>query len=155
MSWQAYVDDRLIGSQQLNKAAIFDVQGTSVWAASPGFSRDRQDDLLAAIGHGSRAADSHEVTPDELKSIVAAFNDKGDKNGVKKVQSEGIHVAGERYVVLKAEDRSLYGKKGKEGIVIVKTTQAMLIGHHPDNVQTPNAATVVEQLADYLVSVGY
>ena len=75
-------------------------------------------------------------------------------------------------MVLRADDRSLYGKKvpkalirrcvrpltwrqGKEGIVIVKTTQAMLICHHPDTVQTPNAATVAEQLADYLISVGY
>ena len=52
-----------------------------------------------------------QIKPDELKAIVAAYQDKGDKNGVKHVQSEGIHVGGERFVVLKADDRSLYGKK--------------------------------------------
>ena len=34
-----------------------------------------------------------------------------DKKDVKTVQSEGLHIAGERFVVLKADDRSLYGKK--------------------------------------------
>lgn len=45
--------------------------------------------------------------------------------------------------------------QGKEGVVIVKTNQALLVGHHPENVQTPNAANVVELLADYLIKVGY
>ncbi|KAI9651870.1 MAG: profilin, required for normal timing of actin polymerization in response to thermal stress [Alyxoria varia] len=126
-------DHRLVGTGQMDKAAIFDAQGTSVWATSPGFS----------------------VAPQELKDVVTAFNDKGDANGVKQVQSTGIHIGGERYVVLKADERSLYGKKGKEGIVIVKTTQALLVAHHPETIQTPNAANIVETLADYLIKVGY
>lgn len=46
-----------------------------------------------------------------MKEIVSAYKDKGDKNGVKQVQSTGLHVGGERYIVLKADERSLYGKK--------------------------------------------
>ena len=46
-----------------------------------------------------------------MAAVVAAFKDPGDASGVKKVQSEGLHVAGERFVVLKADGRSLYGKK--------------------------------------------
>ena len=46
-----------------------------------------------------------------MKDIVSAYNDKGDDTGVKKIQSNGIHVGGERYVVLKADERSIYGKK--------------------------------------------
>jgi len=46
-----------------------------------------------------------------MKEIVTAYKDKGDKNGVKQVQSTGLHVGGERYIVLKADERSLYGKK--------------------------------------------
>lgn len=46
-----------------------------------------------------------------MKEIVTAYKDKGDANGVKKVQSAGLHVGGERFVVLKADERSLYGKK--------------------------------------------
>ena len=46
-----------------------------------------------------------------MKEIVNAYSDKGDDTGVKQIQSNGVHVAGERYVVLKADERSIYGKK--------------------------------------------
>ena len=39
--------------------------------------------------------------------------------------------------------------------MIVKTTQAMLVAHYPEHVQPGSATTVVEQLADYLIGVGY
>ncbi|KAI9820358.1 MAG: profilin, required for normal timing of actin polymerization in response to thermal stress [Pycnora praestabilis] len=130
MSWQAYVDTSLVGTGNIDKAAIFNSEGTSVWASSSGFA----------------------VAPEEIREVVAAYKDKGD---VKKVQSNGLHVAGERFIVIKADDRSLYGKKGKEGIVAVKTGQAILVTHYPETVQPGVAANTVEQLADYLISVGY
>ncbi|KAF2724518.1 profilin II [Polychaeton citri CBS 116435] len=130
MSWQAYVDQSLVGTGNVDKAAIFSAQGDSVWASSAGFT----------------------VKPEEMKEIVSAYQDKAD---VKKVQSEGAHIAGERFVVIKADDRSIYGKKGREGVVIVKTNQAILVTHYPESVQPGNAAKVVEQLADYLIGVGY
>lgn len=49
-----------------------------------------------------------QVSPQEMAEVVAAFKDTAD---VKKVQSTGLHVAGEKFIVLKADDRSLYGKK--------------------------------------------
>jgi len=133
MSWQQYVDTSLVATGNLDKAAIFNSEGNSVWATSAGF----------------------QVSPAEMQEIVNAYKDKGDANGVKQVQSNGLHIAGERYVVLKADDRSLYGKKGREGIVIVKTTQALLVTHYPESVQPGSAANTVEQLADYLIKVGY
>ena len=45
--------------------------------------------------------------------------------------------------------------QGKEGIMCVKTQQAILIAHYPETVQPGNATTVVEKLADYLIGVGY
>lgn len=130
MSWQAYVDTSLVGTGNIDKAAIFNAEGTSVWAHSPGF----------------------EVAPAEIKEVVAAYTDKGE---VKNVQSVGFHVSGCRYVTIKADDRSLYGKKGREGVVIVKTTQAILIAHYPETIQPGSAANTVEQLGDYLIGVGY
>ncbi|KAL1618365.1 profilin, required for normal timing of actin polymerization in response to thermal stress [Diplodia seriata] len=100
-----------------------------------------------------------QVAPNEMAEIVTAYKDKGDANGIKAVQSSGLHVAGDKYIVLKADERSLYGKKadfqGKEGLVIVKTTQAILVTHYPETVQPGAAANTVEQLADYLIGVGY
>ncbi|KAK5014269.1 profilin II [Cryomyces antarcticus] len=133
MSWQAYVDQSLVGSGNLDKAAIFDCEGINVWASSAGFT----------------------VSPQELDEIVNAYKDKGDASGTKKIQSTGLHVAGEKFVVLKAEERSLYGKKGKEGIIIVRTMQTLLVTHYPDYVQPGSAAHTVETVADYLISVGY
>lgn len=49
-----------------------------------------------------------QVAPGEIKEIINAYNDKND---VKAVQSNGLHVGGERFVVLKADQRSLYARK--------------------------------------------
>ncbi|KAL8762887.1 MAG: hypothetical protein Q9184_001183 [Pyrenodesmia sp. 2 TL-2023] len=130
MSWQAYVDTSLVATGNIDKAAIFNTEGTSVWASSSGFT----------------------VAPAEIKAVVASFADTSD---VKKVQSEGFHIAGEKFFTLKSDDRSLYGKKGKEGVAIVKTQQAILVAHYPETVQPGVAANTVEQLADYLIGVGY
>jgi hypothetical protein len=43
-----------------------------------------------------------------MVEVVASFNDKSD---VKKVQQNGIHIAGQKYFVIKADDESIYGKQ--------------------------------------------
>ncbi|RDW77372.1 hypothetical protein BP6252_05425 [Coleophoma cylindrospora] len=85
-----------------------------------------------------------------MKEVVSALSGQVDK-----LYAEGLHVAGERYVVTKAEGRSVYARKGKEGVVIVKTTQAVLVAHYGEGAIAGNAATTVEQLADYLINLGY
>jgi len=130
MSWQAYVDTSLVGTGDVDKAAIFNSEGNSVWATSAGF----------------------QVTPQEMQEVVGAYK---DTSMPKKVQSTGLHIAGEKYIVIKADDTSLYGKKGRTGVVIVKTKQALLITHYPEAVQPGTAANTVEKLGLYLSSVGY
>ena len=39
--------------------------------------------------------------------------------------------------------------------MIVKTNMAILVAHYPETVQPGSAANTVEQLADYLIGVGY
>ena len=46
-------------------------------------------------------------------------------------------------------------EQGKEGLVVAKTKQAVLIAHHPENIQTNACVNTVEALADYLIGVGY
>lgn len=43
-----------------------------------------------------------------MQAVVAAFKETTEP---KKVFGTGLHIAGQKYVTLKAEDRSLYGKK--------------------------------------------
>ncbi|KAG9240991.1 putative profilin [Calycina marina] len=128
MSWQAYVDSSLIGSGHIDKGAIYSIKGDSVWATSAGFN----------------------ISASEMQEVVAGLSGKLDK-----LYAEGIHIGGEKYVLNKAEDRSLYARKGREGVAIVKTTQAILIGHYGESQIAGNAATTVESLADYLIKSGY
>ncbi|CAD0013784.1 unnamed protein product [Aureobasidium pullulans] len=111
-----------------------------------------------------------------MKEIINGLSGKVDA-----LYAEGLHVGGERYVLTKAEDRSLYARKvkfllaldsasrwiwqkwdlllilpqGREGVVIVKTKQAILIAHYGESMIAGNSATTVEQLADYLIKSGY
>ena len=39
--------------------------------------------------------------------------------------------------------------------MVVKTQQAILIAHYPEGTQPGTATNTVEQLGDYLISVGY
>lgn len=130
MSWQAYVDQSLVGTGNIDKAIICDATGKTIWAATPGFS----------------------IPQEERQTIADSFRDSGS---VKKVVAEGVHINREKYVTLESTEDSLKAKKGKEGIIAIKTTQALLIGHHNAEVQTTVAYSSVAELAEYLVKVGY
>ncbi|KAI5782709.1 profilin [Geopyxis carbonaria] len=127
MSWQGYVDQSLIGTGKIDNAAIFSAAGDSVWAASSGFA----------------------VKPEEVQHVIKGFALSDP------IHEKGIHIGGDKYFCIKADDRSIYGKKGKVGVCCVKTKQAVLIASYPETVQPGEAAKVVEQLADYLIGVGY
>ncbi|KAF1837053.1 Profilin/allergen [Decorospora gaudefroyi] len=129
MSWQAYIDTSLVGTGNIDKALICDIKGEATWAKSPDFS------LSAA----------------EMKAIVSSFDDKKD---TKDIISNGLHADGVKYMTIEASDDSVKAKKGKEGVVVYKTTQALIIAHHPDTVQTPNAYNTVVELGEYLKKHG-
>ncbi|KAI1394096.1 Profilin/allergen [Hypoxylon trugodes] len=131
MSWQAYVDSSLVGSGHLDKGAIISVAGDSVWATSAGFT----------------------IKPEEMKNIVAILTQSGGAKD--KAFADGLHVDGERYVLARAEDRSLYARQGRTGIIAVKTKQAIIVGHHGEAQIAGNATQTTEALADYLIKAGY
>ncbi|KAL2267577.1 hypothetical protein VTJ83DRAFT_4854 [Remersonia thermophila] len=135
MSWQAYVDSSLLGTGHIDKAAIVSGDGDSTWAASPGFT----------------------LSADELSNIVAILKDinNPESRAVENARTDGIHVAGERYVAFRIEDQHIYGRKGKTGVCIVKTKQSIIIGHYDENIQAASATATVEALADYLIKAGY
>eukprot|EP00048_Salpingoeca_helianthica_P014334 m.221170 g.221170 ORF g.221170 m.221170 type:complete len:126 (+) comp15734_c0_seq1:87-464(+) len=125
MSWQSYITS-ILGSNFVQKAAIHGLDG-STWATSPGFA----------------------VTPDEAKALAKAST---DPSGL----YSGIFLQGTKYTFVRQDERSTYGRKGSDsGCVIVKTKQAILIGVYEAGVQAGNCNTVVEKMADYLISVGY
>lgn len=126
MSWNAYTDS-LISTGKIDKAAIYSAAGDSLWAESGGF----------------------QIAPQEISNIAQGYANPAS------LQAHGLHVQGQKYFLLRADERSVYAKLDDTGIVAVKTKQAVLIAHYPSGVQAPEATSVVEKLADYLISVGY
>ncbi|CAB4436427.1 unnamed protein product [Rhizophagus irregularis] len=95
MSWQAYVDNQLLGTGKIAQAAIYGHNG-SLWATSPGFS----------------------LSPEEIKTLVDAFDN------AEKIQSNGIYANGVKYFALSHDEKNIHGKKGLDGVVAEKTAQA-------------------------------
>ncbi|PFH49481.1 hypothetical protein AMATHDRAFT_63180 [Amanita thiersii Skay4041] len=126
MSWQAYVDTNLVGSGKVSKAAILGLKG-GVWATSAGFT----------------------LSPEEQKALLTAHTNEAQ------TQASGLKLAGEKYFTLSVNPRSIYLKKQADGAVIVKTKQAILVAVYLAPIQAPEATPVVENLADYLISVQY
>ncbi|ORX62631.1 Profilin/allergen [Hesseltinella vesiculosa] len=126
MSWQQYVDNNLIGTNQVSEAAIYGLNGT-LWASSPGFT-------LAA---------------NEVTELIGGFSNSDV------IIANGIHLNSVKYLTLRADERSIYAKKSADGACIVKTNQAILVGVYKEGMQPGSCTKVVEGLADYLISVGY
>jgi len=126
MSWQAYVDEQLLATGKVSKAAIVGLRG-GVWASSAGFT----------------------VSKDEEKAAIAAFNDPTV------TQTNGIRLASSKYFTLEATTAHVYGKKAADGCVLVKTNQAVIVAVYIAPIQQAECVTVVEKLGDYLKSVNY
>ena len=126
MSWQQYVDSNLVGTGKVTKGAIHGHNG-ALWATSKGFN----------------------VGTQEINDLFQAYTDPSG------VRANGLHIGSVKHICIKADDRSVYGKKGTGGVVCVKTKQAILIGAYEDPIQPGECAKVVEALADYLISVNY
>ncbi|RKF79423.1 Profilin-1A [Golovinomyces cichoracearum] len=129
MSWQEYVDTSLLGSGHVDKCAIYGLKDGGKWASSAGF----------------------EVSPDELKIITNAL----ESNNYDKMHKDGLLVAGTRYVLIIGEADSIIARKGRDGLVIAKTLQTILIAHHNSETIAGNCSITVKGLADYLMKCDY
>ncbi|TFY67667.1 hypothetical protein EVG20_g3865 [Dentipellis fragilis] len=166
MSWQTYVDSNLVGSGKFVKAAILGQAG-GVWAATPGYTVSNAAHYRARLpltfivpticitptSPSPCPAFKHNLTfllsADEQKAVLNVFNDPAS------AQASGVRLAGQKFFTLQVNERSYYGKKAADGVVIVKTKQAVLVAEYAAPIQAPEATPVAEALADYLISVGY
>ena len=126
MSWQDYVDNQLVASKCVSKAAIAGLDGT-IWAKSEDF----------------------EVSSAEVAAVVKGYQDVGA------LAQFGVTLAGKRYIYLSGTNRVIRAKLGKVGVHCVKTTKAVIVSVYEDPVQPQQAASVVEKLADYLITCVY
>ncbi|WOO78653.1 Vacuolar transporter chaperone 1 [Vanrija pseudolonga] len=122
----AYVDDQLLATGKISKAAILGKAG-GVWATSSGYTLSQaEQDFVTKTAFTS---------PDS-------------------VQGTGITLNGFKFMTLRAGPDEVLGRKGERGVVIIPTTQAILVGEY-DGTPAGDANVVVAKLADYLKSVGY
>ncbi|KAB8209763.1 profilin [Aspergillus parasiticus] len=126
MSWQSYVDNNLLGSGKISRAAILGQRG-GVWASSPGY----------------------QLSTEEQHAVNDAY-----KN-LEHTMSSGLKLAGEKFFCLSTDPRSIHLKSQAGGAIVVKTKQAIIVGEYAAPVQAGEAAHEVEALADYLISVRY
>lgn len=94
MSWQDLVNNNLIGTGNVSKAAILGFDG-SVWGKSDNFNLD----------------------PAEAAAAARGFNQKDA------VLAGGLRFEGEKYFVLNADDERIIGKKASNGFFIYRTGQ--------------------------------
>ena len=125
MSWQTHVDN-LLADKVIQHAAIIGIDG-SVWAKSGAFN----------------------MTPGELQTFAANFSKH------EFFQSNGITLAGTRYIFLSGAERVVRGKKDKSGIHCFKTEKGIIISVYTEPTAPPQAAGVVEKLGEYLISTGF
>ncbi|KAG5518302.1 hypothetical protein PMAC_003098 [Pneumocystis sp. 'macacae'] len=126
MSWKDYIDKSLLGTGKITNAAITSREGTSVWAASVGF----------------------DVTLNELKTLASGFDDPTQ------ILGSGFCLSGKKYVTIRVEEKSIYGKQGSEGVYCVQTGKTIIIVCFPKTTQAGEAIKIVEALSDYLISAG-
>ncbi|KAG0835130.1 hypothetical protein G6F19_004865 [Rhizopus arrhizus] len=126
MSWQSYVDNNLIGTGNVSQAAICGQAG-GIWAASAGF----------------------QPSPFEIRSIADAFANSNI------AAANGILVEGNKYIMINAEGRFIYGRNATDGVYIFKTMKTFLFCVFNEGIQPDNCAKTVEALGDHLISIGY
>ncbi|KAM9993500.1 hypothetical protein ACTFIZ_011465 [Dictyostelium cf. discoideum] len=126
MSWQQYVDEQLIGAG-LSQAAILGSNDGGVWAKSSTFP----------------------LSKPEGEGLVALFKNPPD------AFTKGIVIGNIKYMGIKGEPQSIYGKKGATGCVLVRTTQTIIVGLYDEKFQPGQATVIVEKLGDYLRDNSY
>jgi len=126
MSWQQYVDGSLVGSGNIKKGAVMGLDGT-IWAVSP--------DL--------------KLSPEECKAIVGGYASPDT------LRANGLYIGGEKYFLLRADERTLNGKLGQTGVFCVKTNKCVLVGTYGEDTQPGTASLTVEKVADHLINSGY
>jgi len=126
MSWQSYVDDQLLATKHVSKAALCGHDG-NIWATSAGFN----------------------VTAEELKKIITNFGD------ISTLAQNGVNIAATKFMFLSANEQVVRAKKGTSGLHIMKCKQAVIVSMYEEPIVAEQCATVTEKLGEYLISVGY
>eukprot|EP00201_Polytomella_parva_P019771 CAMPEP_0175041314 /NCGR_PEP_ID=MMETSP0052_2-20121109/1836_1 /TAXON_ID=51329 ORGANISM="Polytomella parva, Strain SAG 63-3" /NCGR_SAMPLE_ID=MMETSP0052_2 /ASSEMBLY_ACC=CAM_ASM_000194 /LENGTH=130 /DNA_ID=CAMNT_0016303795 /DNA_START=63 /DNA_END=455 /DNA_ORIENTATION=+ len=130
MSWDQWVSNNLM--------CAVDEDGNTLTSA-------------AILGHdGGVWAQSENfpaITEEEVATIIALLD------GTK---TPSITLGGNKYIVLFSDESLLRGRKDKEGVILSRTQQALVVGIYTEpNVIAPKCQKLVDSLAENLTNMGY
>ncbi|VDN51579.1 unnamed protein product [Dracunculus medinensis] len=126
MSWADLINNNLIGSGNVAKAAICGFDG-SIWGKS----------------------DNFKIEASEAVAAGQSFSNKDNLLGL------GLKFEGEKFFVLQADDERIIGKKGSKGFFLYKTGQAVIITIYENGMQPEMCSKTAGALADYFKSINY
>lgn len=126
MSWQAYVDQNLLGAGVVTAAGIYDLQGNP-WAYSAGFAAQVAE--VAAVS-------AHFAEPTGLAAT-------------------GVTIAGVKYMFVRgSSNEEIYAKKGNDGVFFFRCNTCIIVAHHNDKLQPGVCSAGVAKLGDFLKESG-
>lgn len=131
MSWQYYVDNQICQKVKCRLAVIGGIDDGLVWAKM-------EKDVPQS------------VTQEELKVLADAV-----KNNPDTLHTNGIHLAGEKYFCIQAENNLLRARKGNSALCVVTTNQCVVCAATEDEVPAGQLNLVVEKLGDFLRASNY
>ncbi|CCD62864.1 Profilin-3 [Caenorhabditis elegans] len=126
MSWSDIINNNLIGSGNVSKAAILGFDG-AVWAKSDNFN----------------------ISVEEAVAAGKAFTSLDALLGT------GLRLEGQKFLVLNADNDRIIGKQGGSGFFIYKTIQAVIISIYEKGLQPEMCSKTTGALADYFRSIKY
>eukprot|EP00172_Hildenbrandia_rubra_P000906 Plantae.Rhodophyta-Hildenbrandia_rubra.ctg15131.p2 GENE.Plantae.Rhodophyta-Hildenbrandia_rubra.ctg15131~~Plantae.Rhodophyta-Hildenbrandia_rubra.ctg15131.p2 ORF type:complete len:144 (-),score=20.00 Plantae.Rhodophyta-Hildenbrandia_rubra.ctg15131:2782-3213(-) len=143
MSWQSYIDDQLLAAG-FCYASIVGTDGTT-WACSKGYT----------------------VLPDEAKKLSTLLGG----TSLDSIAGSGFMVAGQKYAFTRGEvddeeggvpfiqGRCKEDGKSSQGIIIMKTNKALIVGVHDpayaNGASFGKVNTDIGRIADYVMESGY
>lgn len=131
--WNYYIDNLIaVSEDNADKVAIFDLENGSSWISynHPGALR---------------------LSPHESNKIAQALRNEDFSS----FRDNGIIVDGVKYFFLGEDGNVVWGKKKNEGaITIQKSKTAVVVAHTKEGSQQGSTNKAVQQVADYLVSIG-
>ncbi|MFD8339513.1 profilin [Streptomyces solisilvae] len=123
--WQRCVDDRLVGSGKVSRAAIL----------------GRDSEVLAA-------SKGYELSARERSALAGGAED------LEQFQGTGLHLGGKKFVINGVDDRSLFCRKEADGAIVVVTNRSIIVTEYDAPILGAEAVRVTEQLADELIAAG-
>lgn len=126
MSWQSYVDNQICNVVSSKLAIIASLDSGAIWAKLDESEKQVSQNELKVIA-------------DTIKANPQAFLESG------------IHLAGEKYFCLSAEQNLVRGRRNSSALIIVATRTCLLVVATTEGFPPGVLNTCVERLGEYLV----